>query len=657
MSDGTPKLAMLNTLLLAGVLLTSTMVTCSNDRLERQIIDLRKQFETGGGAGGGTTFVRRDPGGTDAPGTGSSAALPAARRPGDPSGVVISGWGGRKAEVTYVEGAVPNGPLTLADKPLPQNDWYVNRRSSAPKTLNYYATNEGETSTITSYILGRLLAVDPDAPPNVLPALALRWDVSSDGQTYTYHLRRGVQFADGRPFTAADVKFSFDVMRDMEVEADHMRSEFDEVESLTTPDPYTVVVRYKKRYWKGLYTVGYTLRVLNKGWYEEQIPIWAKKLDIQDFSVEPGTEGFGAVFNKIRIPCPGTGPYYMNDVDDFSPDWANLEQNPFYYGIQVNPERYNFTKLRWVFIKDPIQAFEAFRKQEFDTTVVDHDRWEDQLKDDPTIRSISRYYKYDHIGIHCSKIAWNCRQAPFDDARVRTAMTHLTNRQWILDEIERGNGTIAVCSSKRNYPTYSNDLEPHKFDIERALQLLAEAGWKDTDGDGVLDRDGKRFEFELKVPSGYQFYIRVGGLLEDACKKAGLRMTLRPLEWATFIEDLYKRRFDAVCLYNSWEDPWIDNYDSYHGSQDVDNGGNTAGWRNKEVDELLEKMREEFDDEKRTEMFHRFNRLYYDEQPETLLVHGLVGVLQNKRFENAKVRPTGMQIFDFWVKPENVLHR
>lgn len=576
---------------------------------------------------------------------------------GKPSGVTAEGWGGAVRDVLHVEGAVPGAPLRLQDKPRPQNDWYVNRRPTSPTTMNFYATSQGETTTITSYVLGRLLAVDPDAPPAVVPALATSWEVSDDGLSYTFRLRRGVQFADGRPFTSADVLFSFDVMRDPSVNADHLRNEFVDVESVEAADPHTVVVRYRKRYWKGLYTVGYTLRILNKAWYEEQIPLWAERLRIFPWSTHPGEAGFGAIFNSIRVPCPGTGPYYLERDGDFTPDHIDLAQNPFYYGIQVHPDRYNLSRLRWLFIRDPIHAFEAFRKQEFDVTVVEHDHWEDQLRVDPTIQSIARYFKYDHTGLHCSKIVWNCRRPPFDDPRVRVAMAHLTDRQWILDQVERGNGTIAVCNSKRSYDTYSNDLQARPFDVSRAIELLAEAGWKDTDGDGVLDRDGNRFEFALATPSGYPFYLRVGGMLQDACKNAGVLMTLRPLEWSTFIDGLYKGLFDATCLYNSWSDPWVDNFETYHSSQDVEAGGNISGWHNAETDRLLAAMREEFDPEKRREMFHRFNRLFYDEQPETLLVHGLVGVLQNKRFENARIRPTGLQIFDLWVKPENVVHR
>ncbi|MCG3133483.1 MAG: hypothetical protein HMLKMBBP_00657 [Planctomycetes bacterium] len=647
MNDTKPTWAIAQTVLLAAVLISSVMVVCSNSRLEERVIRLEQKGVTGSGGGGGGSVG----------GGGGGTSAPAQRTPGRGSGVTVAGWGGKQAEVLFVEGAANDAPLRLQDKPLPQNDWYVNRRTSAPKTLNYYATNEGETNTITGYTLGRLMVLDPDRPPNVEPSLAVSWDVSADKLTYTYHLRKGVQFGDGRPFTSADVKFSFDVMRDPAVKADHMRSGFDDVESLETPDPHTVVVRYKKKYWKGLYQFGVTLRVLNKGWYEEQVPVYAKRLGKERFSTQPGQKGFGEVFNLIRIPCPGTGPYYIEKEEDFTEKSIRMVQNPFCWHIQKNPTYHNMVGLRWVFIADEIVAFEEFRKGNFDVTVVDAERYDDQLAKDPTISAIAQHFVYDHIGLDCSYIAWNCRQAPFDDPRVRRAMTHLVDREWIAKEIERGRAEVAVCKSKKSYPTYSHDLEPHPFDVAAAKALLAEAGWRDSDGDGVLDRDGKRFEFELKVPSGRTFFIRVGGAIKDACAKAGIRMDIRALEWSTFIGDYEERKFDSVMLYSSWPDVWIDLYEDFHSSQDVPAGGNSPGWRDATVDALLEKMREEFDDDVRTTMFHEFNRAFYDAQPMTLLVHGKVDVLCNRRFENVKVRPTGLGHHDWWVKPENVRHK
>ena len=641
--DLSTKLQVTSVVLLAAVVVSTTINTCAVDRLERQVIDNRQILEDiqEKGVGGATTRVAATTQSNGIPGTGT--------------GIMATGWEGASAEVTFVEGAVDNAPLTLADKPLPQNDHYVNRRTSPPGSLNYYTTSEGDASTITKYVLGRLLILDPDNPPDVLPGLATSWEVSEDKLTYTYTLRKGVQHADGRPFTSADVKFSFDVLRDPEVQADHLRSSFDDVVELTTPDPYTVVVRYAKPYWKGVYTVGYQLRILNKGWYEEQIPKYAETLEIPEYAIEPGKPGFGEVFNKIRVPSPSTGPYYYAS-DEYDPDQVELRQNPFSWQTQTNPKYYNFKKLRWVFISDKVAAFEAFRKGEFDVTVVDFNAWDDELSKDTHIADMANYVEYSHTGSGFSFIALNAREEPFNDPKVRLAMSHLVNREWVNTEIERGRGWTGICPLKPEYSSYHPDLEPHAYDPERAKELLAEAGWTDSDGDGVLDKDGKRFEFVLTLGSQRRFYTQISNQWQDALKQVGIRMTTRTLEWSTFIEDFYERRFDSVSLYNSFGDPWIDPYDDWHSSQDVPRGGNATGWHSPELDKLLEDMRGNFDDAERDKQMHQFCEMFHAEPPVLVLNHGEVGVLVHKRIREAKVRPTGMQIHEMWVPLEETLH-
>jgi peptide/nickel transport system substrate-binding protein len=640
--DTNTKLQVGSLVMMGGVILASLMNTCAMDRLEQQVIATRKAVEGGTSAG------------TNSSSSAASAAVATDCAPLEPSGAKATGFGGASADITCVEGAAPGAPRTLADKPRPQGDVYTNRRTEPPGTLNFYTTNQGDTSTITKYILDRLIEVDPDSPPNVVPSLATSWEISDDRLTYTYKLRKGVQFADGRPFTSADVKFSFDVMRDPKVEADSLRGDFEDVESVTTPDSYTVVVKYKKIYWKGVYVVGTTLRILNKGWIQEAIPRYAETLGEAKFNTEPGKPGFAEVFNKIRVPGPGTGPYYYAP-EEYDPEKPiELVQNPFSWTTQVRPNHYNLGKQRWIFISDESAAFEEFRKQKFDVTVVDFNSWDDEYSKDKTITDIANYFEYDHMGLAYSTLVWNARKEPFNDARVRKAMTHLTNRDWIDKEIERDRATVANCPSKPTYPNYLN-VPPIAYDLAEAKRLLTEAGWKDTDGDGILDKNGKRFEFEIKVGSQRRFYDQVSAQVIDAAKQVGIRASVRKLEWATFVKDLEERNFDSLIVYESFRDPWIDNYSDFHSSQDVPRGGNVAGWRNKEVDALLEGMRTEFSDDKRNEMYQQFCKIFMDEQPMTLLVHGKVGIIQNKRFEDIKVRPTGMQNFDVWVKPENRL--
>ena len=307
---------------------------------------------------------------------------------------------------------------------------------------------------------------------------------------------------------------------------------------------------------------------------------------------------------------------------------------------------------------DEPSAFHAFSRGELDLWVVPHDTWEDQLSRDPRIANVASHFVYDHIGLDASMIAWNCRKPPFDDANVRRAMTHLVDREWVLRELERGHGSVATCRSKRAYPTYSADLEPWPHDVAQARALLARAGWwKDQDGDGVVEKDGKPLAFELKIPAGRLYFRKIADQLAHACGHAGIRMTVKAVDLARYVDDVNDRRFDAICYYGSWPDPWIDLYPLYHSSQAAPKLGNVAGWKHPRGDELLAAMQQELDDVKRTEMFREWNGIRHEEQPETLLVHPKVGVLVNKRFAGASIRPTGLQIFDLWVRPEDVLHR
>jgi peptide/nickel transport system substrate-binding protein len=155
---------------------------------------------------------------------------------------------------------------------------------------------------------------------------------------------------------------------------------------------------------------------------------------------------------------------------------------------------------------------------------------------------------------------------------------------------------------------------------------------------------------------GSRNYDQLAEILKDAGSKVGIRVEKRPLEWSTFVEDLQEHRFEAVSLITSFPDPWISLRD-FHSSADVPRGENLPGWHNAEVDAIIEKFNVEFDREKRIDLFHQFNRIWHEEQPMTLLTHNLVGVLQNNRFENVTVFPSGLRNHAYWVKPENVKYK
>ncbi|MDC3379279.1 ABC transporter substrate-binding protein [Planctomycetota bacterium] len=529
---------------------------------------------------------------------------------------------------------------------------------SEPSTLNMYITTEGDTKQVMKYIIEPLFGVSEQDPTQLQGLLATAWETSEDRLTYTYHLRRGVTWSDGAPFTADDVVFTYNTIMDPAVKSEGYKASFNDVETVTKVDDFTVEVRYKRLYWKGLYVIGNTLYVIPKHWYEDRIPQIAAANNVEPYSVVPGEEGFGACFNEIHEPCVGTGPYVM---DEFTKgERIVLQRNPTHWRFEVEPGCYNIQQIINRFIPNHTAQVNQVRQQNIDVIVVKRDEWLDSLQNEAVIRDNYEYTRYDHTGIGFNYVAWNCRQFPFDDHRVRQAMTHLIDREGLLRDLWRNNGVVATCPNKPVYPEYNTSFEALPFDLERAANLLREAGFSDQDGDGILDKmvDGelRPFEFEFKVPSGYDEFIRIAATMQEAMQRVGVRLKVRPLEWAVFIEHLYVRDFDAMCLYSSFADPWIDPYEDVHSSEDKPRGGNLPGLRMEEIDTLVQDMRTEFDRDVRIPMYHRLYEILHEQQPMTLLVHGMVNVLRHKRFQNVTVRHKGMRNTYWWVRPEDRLY-
>lgn len=637
-------LRLLTVLGLGAVSLGLLLTTCALDRLEQQVIRLGDKL-------GDRAQVA--PQGLCGPQPPSGPSLP----PGEPLGCRARGWGGREAEILSVEGAITGAPILIAQKEAvtgkAQGDVLVQRRPTFPRILNPYLTNEGEAQRVANETLGSLLENDPRQPGQVRAGLAIRWETSEDNLTTTYHLRRGVRFADGRPFTAKDVVYSFDTLRDPAVNAESMRGQFQPVASLDAVDDYTVRVSWREPYWAGPLKLGVALKVLNHGWLMEHLPRLAQAQDLELPLAEPGQPGFAEAFNALRFPPPGTGPYYYpKDTYDGKSSFDFL-QNPFYWGIQVRPELYNFDALRWILIADEQAALEAFRRGEFDLMVTTHAQWEDTLAKDPTVTDIADYYAYDHTGIGYSAVFWNLREGPFQDPLVRRAMTHLFDREWMKQEFERGNATVAALPIKRAYPEHHPRLEPWPFDVQAAGELLAQAGYVDSDGDGVREKNGEKLIFDIIYPSPTPFYQQGLASFQGSLKQVGGLVNPQYREWATFISDLNQHKFVGVMLYISNSDAFVDPFEIYHSSAAIEGGNNLSGWANPESDRLLEEMRRTADPQARAALAHRWGEIFHQEQPATLLLESMVGSLAQKRFEGREVLPSGLRPDAWWVRPEN----
>ena len=186
-----------------------------------------------------------------------------------------------------------------------------------------------------------------------------------------------------------------------------------------------------------------------------------------------------------------------------------------------------------------------------------------------------------------------------------------------------------------------------KPEIKAAVELLKAAGWEDHDGDGVVDREGVPFAFEFLISAGSKFGEQIATILQENLKGVGIKMEIRKLEWAVFVQRIEDHNFDACTM--GWSLGWdTDPYQLWHSSQ-ADKGSNFVGFQNEEADRLIEAARQEFDPLKRRQMYYRFSEILYEEQPYTFLFTTDALVALARRFHNVIVYPMGLTPRQWWV--------
>jgi len=492
--------------------------------------------------------------------------------------------------------------------------WLVHHLGAEPATLNPITATDAYASKIDEYIYESLLKRD-EKTLELVPVLAESWVVSEDHLTYTFHLKKDIRWQDGAPFSAADIEFSFQRIRDPKVDAAHLRSYYRDIEKLEVIDPHTVRYHYRMPYFRALEFCG-------------SIPI----VPAHRFAAEDD-------FNQHAIgrgPV-GTGPYRFHHWDTGKE--IVLERNEAYWG-----EKPAITRMVFKIITDSTVALQVLKKGGLDLMSLRPIQW---VKQTGSARFQDRFQKLKYYLPNYSYIGWNLRRPPFSDRRVRLAMTLLLDRQMILDRLLFGLGTEVTGNFYVNSPDYNRDLPPYPHDPAAARALLREAGWEDRDGDGLLDRDGVPFRFEFLMSAGSKFAEQLATILQQNLKQVGIAMNIRKLEWAVFVQNIQKHEFDACTL--GWSLSWeSDPYQLWHSSEAAQ-GSNFVGFEHAEADRIIEAARQELDPEKRRRLYHRFHEIIYYEQPYTFLFTPEALVAVDRRFANVHVYPMGLAPLEWSV--------
>ena len=285
-------------------------------------------------------------------------------------------------------------------------------------------------------------------------------------------------------------------------------------------------------------------------------------------------------------------------------------------------------------IKDAAAVMSLIQNGELDAAYSIQPKDYEALKKDEKL--MSQYELASFPTLNLMTVGFNCKDPKLTDKRTRKAIAHIFDVDDILKNLAGGLGTPCVSPFLPIRPYLDKDLQPIPLNIEKAKSLLAEADWKDSNGDGTVDKKigGKTTELVLRFVFANASSIKDLGLkLQESGKKAGIGIKLEPVEATIMSENFKKRNYDIFFNGLGFAPSIDDPKEIWHSASNTPDGGNRYNFENKQADVLIDKIRSELNEEKRNVLYKQFQDLIYDEQPAVFLLVRHERLAINKRFD------------------------
>jgi peptide/nickel transport system substrate-binding protein len=464
-----------------------------------------------------------------------------------------------------------------------------------PETLNPFITQLVTSFNVLSGVMEGLM--DYDTGQKLQPRLAESYAVSDDGLTYTFKLRKGVTWHDGRPFTAADVVATWQVIMNPDFAA-FSQLGWDKIESIDTPDDHTVVMKTTEKYAPFITYVGASM-------------IAPKHL------IDKGMDSFKQAFGRSPV---GTGPFKLAKWD--SAQSITLEKFDGYWDAGRKPK---LDKIVLKIVPDT------------NTLLVQMKTGEVQMSDALSSLQIDDVNKIESVAVTLRDgTDWthmDLKHIDFlTDKRVRQALDYATPKQQIVDQLLKGLGTVAFGDQAPGTPWINPNLQPRPYDLEKAAALLTEAGFT-KNASGILEKDGKPLAIAHWIPSGDEQTKRVQQVIAASWQKLGIQVDEREEDiksiWGP---NGYQFTKDMTAGQYSWtngNDP--DDMFYWHSSQipaePTGTGGNTIGFFQKfafqdQIDALTAQAAGETNNEKRQKLYWQIQELLHEEVPVIFMYWG-----------------------------------
>ena len=500
---------------------------------------------------------------------------------------------------------------------LSSRDAYVSAGIGDARILIPFLADDVSSSSICELVYNGLTKVDKDL--NIVGDLAEGWDVAEGGLSITFHLRKGVKWHDGAPLTAEDVRFTYETILDPETGCPYISS-YAGIKKIRVLDPHTIRFDYTRPYAPALLKFG--MGIIPKHLFE----------GIEDIRKTP----------YARSPV-GTGPYMFFRWK--TGEYIILEENPDYYEHVPGIKRYVYR-----IAPDQAVQFLELASGGIDSMALNPYQFR-YRSNTPEFRE--RIKKYRYLAHSYTYIGYNLKDPLFSDGRVRRALNYAINKREIIDAVLLGLGEPCTGPFLKGSPYYDESLRGYDYDPKKAALLLREAGWRDADGDGILEKGKQEFRFTLVTNQGNQVREDIAAVVQGQWAKLGIKAQINVVAWAAFLDQFVnKKNFQAVIL--GWTIPIDpDPYTVWHSGSMREGGLNFISYSNRRVDELIERGREEFDVSLRKEMYHEIQKLISEDAPYTFLFFPYATPAVAKRFKGIEPAPAGIGYnFIDWYVPE-----
>lgn len=475
------------------------------------------------------------------------------------------------------------------------------------------------SDSVSAEICGLLYngLVKYDSELNLVGDLAQDWEIREDGKIIIFHLRHGVKWHDGEDFTAQDVLFTFECLIHPLTPTPYS-GDFLKVASLEIPDAHTVVVTYHEPFSPGL-----------ASWGIGMIPehLWKNK-DLQRISISHKT-------------VVGTGPFTLKKWVKQSS--LELLANQDYF---EGPPKIG--RMIFKIIPDPSTLFLELQTEGVDISSLTPLQFSKQ-----TVNRFfaDHYNKFRQKSFGYTYLGFNLTDTRFQDPAIREAFDLAINREELIKIVLLGLGSSLSGPFLPQSWAYDPSIQPTVYDPQKSKKLLLQAGWRDTNQDGWIEKDGAIFEFTLLTNQGNDSRIKTAELIQSYLRKIGVKVKIKILEWGTLLENfLEPRRFEAVIL--GWSlgmDP--DNFDIWHSSKTKKGEFNFISYANPQVDALLTQGRRTFDKSLRKEIYHKIHALIRQDRPYLFLYMSDSLSIFSSRIQGLDPAPAGLwhNLIEWWV--------